>query len=162
MQERTTTMAELFERLPKRFSKAALLRQFPRPASQRIVSRFSPLNASVADVVVEGGNLTFLDASGHPAAPCPGEIPHFQRILQELSLLFTAHDGFDAVCRINYTDGIRICFRNGDVAHVRPSGNADELRIYTVADTSPRAEAIARLGVSEPDGLLRQMERLSA
>jgi len=39
------------------------------------------------------------------------------------------------------TDGVRVLFDNGDVAHVRPSGNADELRIYTVADTQARADA---------------------
>ena len=36
---------------------------------------------------------------------------------------------------VDYTDGVRVLFDNGDVAHVRPSGNADELRIYAVADT---------------------------
>ena len=41
------------------------------------------------------------------------------------------------------TDGIRVLFDNGDVAHVRPSGNADELRIYSVADTQIRADEIA-------------------
>jgi len=42
---------------------------------------------------------------------------------------------------------------------VRPSGNADELRIYAVADTQARADEIARLGVAEPDGILRKLER---
>jgi len=38
------------------------------------------------------------------------------------------------------------CFSTMDVAHVRPSGNADELRIYSVADTQSRADAIAAMG----------------
>ena len=42
---------------------------------------------------------------------------------------------------------------------LRPSGNADELRIYAVADTEERADAIAAMGVAEPDGILRRMER---
>jgi len=54
---------------------------------------------------------------------------------------------------------VRIYFANGDVAHVRPSGNADELRIYAVADTQARADAIAKAGVAEPDGILRRLER---
>ena len=41
---------------------------------------------------------------------------------------------------MDYTDGVRILFANGEVAHVRPSGNADELRIYAVADTQRRAD----------------------
>jgi phosphomannomutase len=52
-----------------------------------------------------------------------------------------------------------VYFENGDVAHVRPSGNADELRIYAVADTQERADAIARAGTAEPDGILRRIER---
>jgi phosphomannomutase len=63
------------------------------------------------------------------------------------------------VGRVDRTDGVRALFENGDVAHVRPSGNADELRIYAVADTQARADAIVALGVAEPDGILRRMEK---
>jgi phosphomannomutase len=42
---------------------------------------------------------------------------------------------------------------------VRPSGNADELRIYAVADSQNRADAITAMGVEEPTGILRQMEK---
>ncbi len=48
-------------------------------------------------------------------------------------------------------------FTNGEVAHLRPSGNADELRIYAVADTQARADEIAAMAVREPDGLLLSM-----
>ena len=43
-----------------------------------------------------------------------------------------------------------------------PPGNADELRIYAVADTQARADAITAMGVAEPDGILRTMERAVA
>jgi phosphomannomutase len=45
------------------------------------------------------------------------------------------------------------------VAHIRPSGNADELRIYAVADTRERAESIVKLAVGEPKGILRRLEQ---
>ena len=51
---------------------------------------------------------------------------------------------------------------NGDVAHVRPSGNADDLRIYAVADTQVRADAIAAIGVAEPPGILRRLQKAVA
>jgi mannose-6-phosphate isomerase class I len=76
-----------------------------------------------------------------------------------LAEFFTPAQGFAEITRLNYTDGVRIYFANGDVAHVRPSGNADELRIYAVADTQARADEIASLGIAEPDGILRQLER---
>ena len=37
------------------------------------------------------------------------------------------------------TDGLRMTFANAEVVHLRPSGNAPELRCYTEADTAQRA-----------------------
>jgi phosphomannomutase len=56
-------------------------------------------------------------------------------------------------------DGVRIYFRNGDVAHVRPSGNAPQLRLYACSDFQARADEIRELALREPDGILRQLER---
>ena len=72
-------------------------------------------------------------------------------------MTFTKQLGFDDVVDINVLDGLRIRFRNGDIAHIRPSGNAPQLRIYAVADTQARAEEIVALALSEPDGLLRRL-----
>jgi phosphomannomutase len=67
--------------------------------------------------------------------------------------------GFPSLSRINYTDGLRLTFSNGDVTHLRPSGNADEFRIYAVSDTQERADEIIRLGIAEPNGIIRSLER---
>jgi len=40
---------------------------------------------------------------------------------------------------IDITDGVRITFDNDEVVHLRPSGNAPELRCYTEADSERRA-----------------------
>lgn len=82
------------------------------------------------------------------------------QIRQELQTVFSAEFGFAPIGRLNYTDGVRIIFANSDVAHFCPSGNADELRIYSVADKQERADAIIGQGVAEPDGLLRRLERM--
>jgi phosphomannomutase len=122
------SLIELFQRLPKRFSRAALLKQFPRATALKIVGRFSP----------------------------PADA---QAIKRDLSQFFTPALGFAGIDRLDYTDGVRILFTNGEVAHVRPSGNADELRIYAVADTQSRADAMAAMGIEEPGGILRRMEK---
>src|SRR5208283_671731 len=62
---------------------------------------------------------------------------------------------------INWLDGVRVRFSSGDVAHLRPSGNAPEMRFYTNADTPERAETMALLGVAD-DGVLRRMARDAA
>ena len=46
---------------------------------------------------------------------------------------------------LDLTDGVRISFASGAIIHLRPSGNAPELRCYTEADT---AVAAARLNVA--------------
>ncbi len=40
------------------------------------------------------------------------------------------------------TDGLRLTFASGDVVHLRPSGNAPELRCYAEADTQARAQEL--------------------
>jgi phosphomannomutase len=126
------SLIDLFARLPKRFSRAALLKQFPRATALKIVSRFFPSDAHAASS----------DA-----------------IRKDLATFFTPAQGFADITHVDYTDGVRILFANGEVAHVRPSGNADELRIYAVADTQSRADAITAMGVAEPAGILRKMEK---
>jgi phosphomannomutase len=46
------------------------------------------------------------------------------------------------------TDGLRLSFENGEVVHLRPSGNAPELRCYAEADTEVRAYELARVALS--------------
>lgn len=117
--ERGVSLNQLFAALPKRFSRAALLKNFPRETSLKIVERYSAAGSA-----------------------------------EKLSQVLHA-----AIERIDYTDGVRVIFDNGEVVHFRPSGNADEFRVYAVADTQKRADALAALGIQEPDGLLRELER---
>ena len=132
--ERDVDISGLFAELPKRFSKAGLLKNFPKEAGQALVQRLTP----------SGNN----DPDEHA------------RIATDLARVFTPARGFKSVARLNYTDGVRVIFSNNDVAHIRPSGNADELRIYAAADTQSRADAIVAEGVREPDGILRSFQRL--
>ncbi len=52
---------------------------------------------------------------------------------------------FGNVVSIDNTDGVRITFDNGEVVHLRPSGNAPELRCYNEADTEKRAVEMNKL-----------------
>jgi phosphomannomutase len=145
-QEKGLSLAAVFQELPKRFSRAALLKKFPRRVALEIVRRVSPDDSSVHDVAFD-------------AETRAGEM---ETIRRRLGAFFTPRLGFGSITKLNYTDGVRITFNTGDVAHVRPSGNADEFRIYAVADTQERADFIAQAAVAEPDGILRLMERAFA
>jgi phosphomannomutase len=52
---------------------------------------------------------------------------------------------FASVASIDVTDGIRITFVDDEVVHLRPSGNAPELRAYTEADSESRAIELNRM-----------------
>lgn len=45
------------------------------------------------------------------------------------------------------TDGLRVSFEEGDIIHLRPSGNAPELRCYTESATPERAALLNRAGL---------------
>jgi phosphomannomutase len=55
-------------------------------------------------------------------------------------------DVFGDLCglvgRLDRTDGLRIVFQNGEVIHLRPSGNAPEFRCYAEAESDQRAREI--------------------
>ena len=156
-QEAACSLTELFARLPPRYSRAALLKRFPQSVSRQIIDRFSPGVPELHEAVF-GPKPRFLDSQGAEMDPPAGPRSRLERIRRELEPFFPSRAGFGEIARLNYVDGVRLIFSNGDVAHVRPSGNADELRIYAVADTQARADAITQMGVAEPAGILRSME----
>jgi phosphomannomutase len=62
---------------------------------------------------------------------------------------------FGAVAAIDITDGLRLTFASGEIAHLRPSGNAPELRAYTEADSLERAWEMNRQCLELLDGWRR-------
>jgi phosphomannomutase len=79
-------------------------------------------------------------------------------IRTELATYFLQSAGFGAITAISNLDGVRITFESGDIAHLRPSSNAPQLRIYSVADNQERAAEIVSLAIAEPDGIFRRMQ----
>jgi phosphomannomutase len=149
---------ELFDRLPKRFGRAGLLRNFSRAVGLKIVQQISPFGSDIVEVRFQAGDVRFLHAArAETALPESAKTTALQ-VRENLARFFTSALGFGQISKLDYTDGVRIGFENGDITHVRPSGNADELRIYAVADTPARADAIVQAGIAEPDGILRTLE----
>lgn len=59
-----------------------------------------------------------------------------------LKLVGLNHLEVDSVDR---TDGVRLSLNDGSVIHIRPSGNAPELRCYAEADTEDCAQSLVRV-----------------
>jgi phosphomannomutase len=129
-------------------------------ASQAILAELIPPGGLIEVEFNGAGDVLNRSGAADTAAPlAPSLARDWQHAKTTLKRFFTPAQGFDEIVRINAHDGVRIYFRNGDVAHLRPSGNAPQLRLYANSDSQARAEEIRELALREPDGILRQLER---
>lgn len=67
------------------------------------------------------------------AGDTPAILARLTQAFGDLAGTATAHD---------VTDGLRITFDGGDIVHLRPSGNAPELRCYTESASPERAQTL--------------------
>lgn len=156
--EQGMSLPALWDRLPARCGRAGLIDDFPAAASQAILARLVPAG-QVSEVEFTGTGLV-LDRSrpdASPAALATESAADWQQSRAALSRSFTTALGFDEITRINVLDGVRVYFRNGDIAHIRPSGNAPQMRIYAISDSQQRADEIVEIALREPDGILRSL-----
>ncbi|MFO0585857.1 MAG: phosphomannomutase [Anaeromyxobacter sp.] len=49
---------------------------------------------------------------------------------------------------VDQTDGVRVTLASGEIVHLRPSGNAPELRCYAEADSPARARELSQWGLA--------------
>jgi phosphomannomutase len=161
--EQSKSLSELFDTLPKWYGSAGLIDDFPQETSRAILEYFSP--AEEAGHWTEFGpeEVVLRDVNQQIVVQWPNDDPRAQTMRQKreiLEKLFSPAKGFGRVIRINTQDGVRCYFSNDNIAHIRPSGNAPQLRIYAQARTQERADAIVAMGIAEPEGLLRSLARL--
>jgi phosphomannomutase len=146
--QQLASLAGMLAPLPTRDALLPIVVNLMAAPEQDLVARWSALpqrfgRAGLIDGVappVSRAILAYLSAESVPR--------HFTRAL-----------GFGAVEKIDRLDGVRIWFEGGDVAHLRASGNAPQLRIYANAATQARADEIVAHGLREPDGILRTLEK---
>lgn len=126
---------------------------------RKIIAAITPAGFAIEEVDFVKGLLVqkpVPDGTHHaplPMAADPALSQAVKEVRHRLNSLFTAARGFTPIACLNYLDGVRITFQNGDVVHLRPSGNAAEFRFYAEADTSKRAQEICAQRV----GLVREM-----
>ena len=155
------TLSALWSRLPARFGKAGLLDNFPVAVSRAIVDKLAPQGGPMEVAFAPDSS----DVRSGPVAGSPEssvlepQATTWRECAATLRQFFSDAFGFGPVARINVLDGVRVYFTNGDVAHVRPSGNAPQLRIYANTDTQARADEIVAESLREPDGILRKLEK---
>lgn len=154
-------VGKLLDAFPPCYGKSDLLDNFPQEHSKRILDYFNPGDDSIKELRFLAGGIDLVDGEGRTLGHWTEDSPPGRLWLEKKELLqrvFTAAGGFSEIVRINLLDGIRCYFSNGEIAHVRPSGNAPQLRIYAFAATPERAGEIAAMAIREEDGLLRRLQ----
>ena len=77
-----------------------------------------------------------------------------EQLLNELIVDFSLIKSFVSIdlgecTSTDTTDGLRFVFSNGDIIHLRPSGNAPELRCYAESNSEPSARSLVQECLSE-------------
>ena len=144
--------------LPKRFGRAAVLRDFPMEAAREIMRWLTPSDPLIVEAAFTTAGITVRrsDGSEQTLESADALVEGLGGIRAGIGRYFNPAAGFPEVDRINWLDGVRVRFHSNDVVHLRPSGNAPEMRLYTNADTADRARDLARMAIAD-DGILLRM-----
>jgi phosphomannomutase len=154
--ERGVSLDALWRALPPRSGSAGLVDGVPVATSRAIVDALVPAGDVTEVEFADDGRVLGHGAEG--VVPLQdAEAEAWRQRRATLARFFTPARGFDDIARINVLDGVRAYFRNGDVAHLRPSGNAPQLRIYANSASQERADEIVALGVRSPGGILDEL-----
>lgn len=83
-----------------------------------------------------------------PTARSQAQLEVLRQNLSEMTKALGFVDACGEVTHVDETDGLRMTFAKGDILHLRPSGNAPELRLYVESDLQVRAEQLLAQGLS--------------
>lgn len=148
-ENRGVPLSNLISQLPERYTHADRIRQFPTETGRAIIESMSPAGEKdvvQVDYTPEGGAVVGYMAGNKETF---GSGSEFHRIKKQLENFFKGEEGFSDISGINYIDGVRIFFSNGDISHFRPSGNAPEFRNYAIASSPERSTAIVETGLNK-------------
>ncbi len=156
-------LSELFSQLPKWYGKAGLIDDFPQQISQKILATFKVADEKIVTIEFHFDHVIAKDIQDQILEQWNLSEIFAQQALAKRDVLksvFPNEAGFSQITSINTLDGIRCYFDNDEIAHIRPSGNAPQLRIYAHARSQERADEIVSQALKEPDGILRRLQAL--
>ncbi len=111
-----------------------------------------PMLAILASAHQQGCPVSQLVAALPPRYTASDRLKNFPTELsrQKIEVLAESNEAVEAlfgdlcgvVQKTDQTDGLRITFENGEIIHLRPSGNAPELRCYNEAASQERVQVL--------------------
>ena len=110
-----------------------------------IAKSFSPQDGKVVDVSIEGTTVQYIKSGdktkklNEADAQLTEEILGLKDRLEHYLKQITGLEK-ETIIRINFQDGIRVFFSNGEVIHFRASSNAAQFRVYALTKDKKRAK----------------------
>jgi len=148
------SLSELIEqRLPVRYTHADIIdntapgcESYNTELGRMIVKIFTPSDNNIIQSEFSKNSLTIHCQDGTVREATPEESIELNGIRDRIREYFNSGNGFKEIVALNFIDGIKISFSNGEISHLRPSGNAPEFRNYATGDTAERAVEIVEEG----------------
>ena len=143
--EEGKTISNMIEsELPHRYTHADVVddktpgcENYTADMGKEIIKLFSPKEGNIYQADFDGEKISAKEADVTPEIS-----EELTGIKDKIAGYFSSIMGDEKIKSINFIDGIRIKFENDDVAHLRPSGNAPEFRMYATSNTQERADEI--------------------
>ncbi|MBE9541341.1 MAG: hypothetical protein IMF01_03410, partial [Proteobacteria bacterium] len=156
------TVSQLIDALPERFTQADRIK-FPiemqefRKLSGKIIESISPGDKNI-DQAYFDDLVTIIYKEGEERVLSKEESLAEDLLMKkkQLEQIYFNSLGFKPIFGMIFTDGVRTIFKNSDVIHFRPSGNAPEFRCYSNANSQERADEIVTQGIKE---IIPKMEK---
>ena len=146
------SIVELCAALPQRHGRAGLI-DVDEPAGALLTEYLVPPLAGIGQVDFTGAHPVWVDTLGERHAANADEARRLGEIRARLGQHLFPEVGPAGIERVDFVDGIRCYARGGDIAHVRASGNAPQLRMYATSDSPERARDLVNRAIS-PQGTL--------
>jgi phosphomannomutase len=157
--ERRVRLGDVFAALPARHGAAGLIDGVSPDMNRPLVAAIAPPTPAIVAAIFGHGRPRLIDADGVESDASDDVAKRLESLRNWIGSHFSPDQGFGTIQRIEFLDGMRALFNNHDVVHIRPSGNAPQLRVYALADSEPRARAIVAMTIREPDGVLQALLR---
>lgn len=157
VKRRRQSIVELCAALPQRHGRACLI-DVDEPAGGVLTEYLVPAIEGLRLADFTGSAPVWVDSAGRRHVADADQVRLLEAVRDRLGEHLFPDAGAQAIERIDFVDGVRCYARGGDIAHVRASGNAPQVRLYATSDDPERAAEIVDRAIA-PEGTLARIVR---
>lgn len=149
--EKNTTLLEIMDSLPKRYTNSDKIKEFPNEIAYEIAKRYSPDDFKIDKLEFRSEEIviTYKDGTAKTIKKDSDFGNEWQELKKTFEERYLLPNGIGRITSFVYTDGLRIIIEGGEAIHFRESSNAPEMRCYAIADSKIRAEELVKIGLTK-------------